>query len=336
MKTSRLGLLKNVLFLASAALFLIAVLWFAVTQPIIFSGAPSTNTVTVSAARLATHVRTLSESFFPRDWKHPENLDRASAYIRAEFEQANGTVSEQPYQMEGKTYRNVIAAFGPDTAERIIVGAHYDAAGEFPGADDNASGVAGLIELAYLLGKTTLPMRVDLVAYTLEEARTLDGRGLLRTEYGGSAVHAASLKERGIPVRIMFSLEMIGFFSDAENSQGYPFSILRLFYPSRGNFIVVIGRLREGWAVRRVKKAMWAASPLPVYSFNVPSFVAGIDRSDHSNYWKTGYPALMITDTSFNRNEHYHTSQDTPDRLDYSRMAMVVQGVYNAVLEHAR
>jgi Zn-dependent M28 family amino/carboxypeptidase len=278
----------------------------------------------------------LSESFLPRDWKHPENLDRAAAYIRAEFAQAGGTVSEQPYEMDGKSYGNVIAAFGPDTAERIIVGAHYDAFGELPGADDNASGVAGLIELAYLLGRTTVPMRVELVAFTLEESRTLGGRGLLRSEYGGSAIHAASLKEQGVPVRIMFSLEMIGFFSDAENSQSYPFSILRLFYPSRGNFVVVVGRLREGWLVRRVKEAMQAASPLPVYSFNAPSFVAGIDRSDHSNYWKEGYPALMITDTSFNRNKNYHTAQDTPERLDYNRMAMVVQGVYRGVMGYAR
>ncbi|HEY7679592.1 MAG TPA: M28 family peptidase [Terriglobia bacterium] len=278
----------------------------------------------------------LSENFFPRDWAHPENLDRAAAYIREELERAGGALSEQPYEMEGKTYRNVIAAFGPNTAERIVVGAHYDAFAELPGADDNASGVAGLIELAHLLGRATVPLRVELVAFTLEESKAPDGPGLLRGPFGGSAVHAASLKEQGVPVRIMFSLEMIGVFSDAENSQSYALPILGLLYPSRGNFVAVVGRLQEGWAVRRVKKAMRAASLLPVYSFNAPSSVAGIDRSDHYNYWKAGYPALMITDTSFNRNKNYHTAQDTADRLDYNRMAMVVRGVYRAVTDYAQ
>jgi hypothetical protein len=275
----------------------------------------------------------LSETFFPRDWQHPENLDRAAAYIRTELEQTSARAPEQPFEMDGKTYRNVIASFGPEAGERIIVGAHYDAHGELPGADDNASGVAGLIEVARLLKEKAPPARVDLVAYTLEETRRpaaeQRGRG-----HNGSVMHAGLLKREGVAVRIMFSLEMIGFFSDRENSQGYPSPVLRWFYPARGNFIVVSGRLREGWAVRRIKKAMRAASALPVYSFNVPSFVAGIDRSDHASYWAAGYPAVMITDTAFNRNRNYHTAQDTADTLDYDRMAMVVQGVYNAVMEY--
>jgi Zn-dependent M28 family amino/carboxypeptidase len=268
--------------------------------------------------------------FFPRDAGHPENLDRVAAYIRQEFEQAQGRVAEQPYEANDRTYRNVIARFGPDTKERIVVGAHYDSAGKQPGADDNASGVAGLIELAYLLGKTPLPVCVELVAFTLEEP------GYFRTAQMGSAIHARSLKKQGIPVRVMFSLEMIGYFTDAPHSQSFPVSILAAFYPSQGNFIAVVGKLDQISVVRRVKKAMRSASSLPVYSINAPRFVPGIDFSDHLNYWEAGYKAVMITDTAFYRNPNYHTWRDTADTLDYQRMAMVVQGVHTAVLAFAQ
>jgi hypothetical protein len=152
----------------------------------------------------------------------------------------------------------------------------------------------------------------------------------------GSAVHAASLKREGARVSVMFSLEMIGYFSDAEGSQGFPFSSLSLFYPSRGNFIAVVGDVGEGLLVRRIKKAMLAASSLPVYSINALAFIPGIDFSDHLNYWNEGYRAVMITDTAFYRNHAYHTFADTAGRLDYQRMALVVEGVYGAILELSR
>jgi hypothetical protein len=131
----------------------------------------------------------------------------------------------------------------------------------------------------------------------------------------------------------MFSLEMIGYFSDQPDSQQYPVSVLKAFYPAQGNFIVVVvGKMDQWRMVRRVKKAMTEASPLPVYSINAPRSIPGVDFSDHLNYWDEGYDALMITDTAFYRNPHYHTSADTHETLDYERMASVVQGVYAAVL----
>ncbi|HEX9943167.1 MAG TPA: M28 family peptidase [Thermoanaerobaculia bacterium] len=277
-------------------------------------------------ARLETHVRKLCEEFTPRDESHPENLDRAATYIFRELRNAGGEMEEQPFEMNGTVYRNVIARFGPETRERIVVGAHYDAAGPFPGADDNASGIAGLIELAGLLGKSKLPTRVELVAYTLEEPPWFASPAM------GSAVHAASLKKRGIPVRAMISLEMIGYFSDAPGSQQFPLPFLKLFYPSRGNFIAVVGKLGQGGLVRRVKKAMRRASPLPVESISAPPSLPGVDFSDHRNYWAAGYQAVMITDTAFYRNLNYHTEDDTPETLDYGRMGMVVEGVYGAVV----
>lgn len=308
----------------------LVVLWWYTTQPLPVSDPSKHAEPAVSPARLEAHVRALSREFLPRDFAHPENLDGAAEYIRSEFERARATVSDQPYQADGTTYRNLIASFGPDTPERIVVGAHYDAAGEFPGADDNASGVAGLMELAYLLGRAPPPVRVELVAYSLEEPP------YFRSRLMGSAVHARSLEEKGVRVRAMLSLEMIGYFTDAPASQSFPLRILKAFYPSEGNFITVVGKLGQGSVVRRVKRAMRGASPLAVHSINAPRWIPGVDFSDHVNYWDAGWKAVMITDTAFYRNPYYHTARDTAETLDYHRMAMVVQGIHAAVLELSR
>lgn len=308
-------------------LFLVAV-WFHVTQPL-FSTKQVLSNIEVDPARLEKHVRVLSETFIPRNHLHIEILDKVAAYIRNEFEQTNGRTSEQTYHIDNREYRNVILQLGPETNERIIVGAHYDAAGEFPGADDNASGVAGLIELAHLFDEVSLPMTIELVAYTLEEPP------YFRTDMMGSAIHAKAMSEQGILIRMMISLEMIGYFSDELNSQHFPLNVLKYLYPSEGNWIAVIGNLTSGSDVRRVKYLMHRAMELPVYSFNAPSDLFGIDWSDHLNYWNNGYSGIMITDTSFLRNTNYHTEYDTYERLDYDRMSMVIVGVYEAVLSIA-
>jgi hypothetical protein len=299
-----------------------------VVQPVGGGRAMSTAPA-VSAERLEAHVRALSEEFVPRDYTHPQNLNRAAAYIRDELERAGGRVFIQDFGVRGITYRNVVASFGPEEGERIVVGAHYDAAGPYPAADDNASGVAGLLELARLLSAAAPRTRVDLVAFPLEEPP------FFRTGHMGSAVHAKSLRAQGVTVRLMMSLEMIGYFTDAKGSQQFPLAVLKAFYPSRGNFITVIGKLGQASAVRRVKRAMRKASPLPVHSINAPRWIPGVDFSDHASYWDAGYAAVMITDTAFYRNPHYHTARDTADTLDYARMAMVVQGIHAAVLRLA-
>jgi Zn-dependent M28 family amino/carboxypeptidase len=279
----------------------------------------------VDAERLKTHVRALSETFHPRDYAHPENLERVAAYIAEHLARAGGRVEFQPYRVGETSYRNVIARFGPESGERIIVGAHYDTAGPLPGADDNASGVAGLLELASLLGQRPPPMRVDLVGFTLEEPP------YFRSEHQGSRVHAQALREAGVAVRAMLSLEMMGCFTDAPGSQRYPVAQLRWRYPTTGNFIAVVGALGDGGLARQVTAAMRGAGPLPVEFLNAPASVPGVDLSDHASYWAEGYRAVMITDTAFFRNPHYHEATDTWDRLDYERMAQVVQGVHCAV-----
>lgn len=279
----------------------------------------------VDPERLKAHVRALTERFVPRDSTHPENLERAAVYIEEALRQAGGQVESQRYEVDGRAYRNVIARFGPEAGERIIVGAHYDATPTTPGADDNASGVAGLLELAVPLGQKPPSVRVDLVGFTLEEMPHF------HTLRQGSAVHASSLREAGVAVRAMLSLEMLGTFNDAPDSQHYPVSALRLSHPDRGNFIAVVGRVGEGPLVSTISEAMRKATPLPVEHLNAPRTVEGVDFSDHASYWDANYPAVMVTDTAFFRNPRYHTPADTWDTLDYGRMAQVVQGVECAV-----
>lgn len=317
------------LFIILIFLLLLIGLWFWVTQPLL-SRATQTSERTVDPVRLQAHVRKLSAELGPRDESHVDNLDRVAAYIKDEFSQTSALVSEQAYDVRGRSYRNVIAQYGPDSEERIVVGAHYDTAGPLPGADDNASGVAGLLELAHLLARQQPPLRVELVAFTLEEPP------YFRTTKMGSSIHARSLRVQNKRVRAMLCLEMIGYFSDAPNSQHFPGVALSAFYPATGNFVGVVGRLGDWPLVRKTKAAMRNAAPLPVYSINAPSFVTGVDFSDHASYWSAGYSAVMITDTAFYRNRYYHTAQDTEEKLDYKRMAMVVEGVYAAVIELAK
>jgi Peptidase family M28 len=304
----------------------------AIKQP--FNWAGESAVVTVNAVNpvdisveLERHVNKLSVEFHPRDYTNLDNLNRSADYIAAEFKVLGLEVVEQPYTVDGVSYRNIIAKLGPDSKKLIVIGAHYDTAGDHnPGADDNASGVAGLLELAKLLSKEKLQHRVELVAWTLEEPP------FFRTESMGSYVHAKSMKAISANITLMISLECIGYFSDAPNSQDYPVPGLPVIYPSVGNFITVVGRTEDSDTARRVKFAMQSATPLAVESINAPSSIQGIDFSDQLNYWNEGYTGLMISNSAFYRNKAYHTVDDTAGRLDYMRMSQVVQGVHAAIL----
>lgn len=302
-----------------------ALAWVVLTQPVLTGPSHMCGGVGIDPGRLRSHVTRIADPASPRDYTHPRTLDAIADYIAQEFQNAGAEVSEQSYLVAGVPYRNVVAAFGPQAGEHIIIGAHYDVAGLQPGADDNASGVAGLLDLARALGRTPFPARVQLVAYALEEPP------FFRTGHMGSAVHARSLRESGARVRAMISLEMIGYFTDGPETQQFPFGFLRYLYPRTGDFIAVVGKLGQWGTVRTIKQAMLSASDLPVHSINAPAWVTGIDFSDHLSYWLAGYPAVMITDTAFYRNDRYHTPRDTADSLDYERMAKVVQGVYCAI-----
>jgi Peptidase family M28 len=317
-----------------------AVAWLAyvTAQPFVAARPAERPPRPIDPSRLEADVRTISSRFAPRDARHPEVLHALAQWIAAEASAAGGRVETPPfhptsYGLEGASYENVVASFGPsgEGGERLVVGAHYDTCGAMPGADDNASGVAGLLELARQLGATpTLPMRIDLVAFASEEPPFFGSRDM------GSAHHAASLAAQGVRVRAMIGLEMIGYFTDAPDSQRYPSAVVALLYPSRGDFVAVVARDDEARIVRTMKGAMVASSPLPVRSMTAPVVVAGADLSDHRSYWNAGYPAVMITDTAFLRNTAYHTDGDRPERLDYAKMADVVRGVYASLFALAR
>jgi Zn-dependent M28 family amino/carboxypeptidase len=316
----RWAILRIVLVL----LFLFGVLVALVVNPIM----KKRNAIAYSASaqRVRAHVEMLANTFRPRDYRHIENLEKSANYIRDAFRAAGGRVEDQAYTAGRETYRNVIASFGPESDERVVVGAHYDAVEAVPGADDNASGVAGLLELARILKDAKLNTRVDLVAYSTEEPPFFGGAEM------GSMVHARSLRKTGVKVRAMLALEMIGYYSDAPGSQGFPFEAMRKVYPDRGNFIVAAGRISDELLTRKVKRAMSAENGVDVQSVNAPAGVAGISLSDNSSYWDQGYPAVMITDSAFFRNRNYHQMSDTPDTLDYERMAKVVAQVAAAVV----
>lgn len=304
--------------------------WYRLTQPFVVASEGVTSAPhAASAAKLEQLVRKLSTDFPNRTFDNQTRLEGAAAYVESQLFGLGLKVESQRFEAEGRPYRNLIVKLGPDTPEVMVVGAHYDVAGEQPGADDNASGVAGLVELARLLKGQVLRQRVELVAYTNEEPP------FFRTPYMGSAVHARSLAESGKRASLMLSLECIGYFSDEPGSQDHPVRLLHAMYPTTGNFISLVGFYQDGDVARQVKAAMKSASDLPVYSINAPGFVVGVDFSDHLNYWNEGYVGMMVTDTAFYRNKAYHTPQDTADRLDYRRMAKVVDGVRAVVMQHA-
>jgi hypothetical protein len=285
--------------------------------------------------RLMADVMLLSKNLSPRSAGDLKNLDRCAQAIGGIFKLAGGKVRVQSYTfaemdpsnklVQRGPYKNVIARFGPETGRPVVVGAHYDAYGPFPGADDNASGVAALLELARLLGKTPPPGPVVLAAYSLEEPPYFE------TEMMGSVVHARELKD----VKAMLSLETLGRFTDEAGSQGFPTPLMRLYYPSKGNFVSIVGRFQDRALCRLIKREMRRASALPAYSVNAPAWIPGVDYSDHASFWARGFPAVMLTDTAFYRNHDYHTERDVSEKLDYARLAQVVEGIYRAVLKLA-
>lgn len=281
--------------------------------------------------RLERDVRYLSSVVPPRNAGNVDGLERAAVHIATGFTAAGCALEVRNFEVDHTVYRNVACSFGPPAAPRLVIGAHYDVAGDAnPGADDNASGVAGLLELARLIGaaRPSLQHRLDLVAFALEEPPHF------RSEAMGSHAYARDLRDQGVDLKLMISVEMIGYFSDESGSQHYPLGVLNWFYPGEADFIGVVGRALDRAPVARVKALMTVTPALPVYSINAPAFVTGVDFSDHWSFWQLGFPAVMVTDTAFLRNPNYHRPTDTPETLDYRRMALTVDGLYRVAVDY--
>jgi len=276
--------------------------------------------------RVQEHVAALART--PRTPGSKEHR-QAAEYIRHHFELAGLGVQEMPFDEGGFVGTNLLARPLPNPADLplLIVGAHYDSVPGTPGADDNASAVAALLELARwiqlrLVSSGTGFCQLELVAYDLEE-------------YGfvGSFVHSHEVQRSGTNVRGMLSLEMLGYTDHRPHSQHLPPHLAKL-YPNVGNFIGVCGNEASRRLLQAVTQAMKTVPGLPVESLAVPGkgeVLPEIRLSDHSSFWDRDYPALMITDTSFLRNPHYHQPSDTPQTLDYAFLAKVTAGVCEAV-----
>ncbi|WP_025143167.1 M28 family peptidase [Pedobacter jeongneungensis] len=275
---------------------------------------------------IKNYLKTLTKTPQFRNYSNIDQLNLTAGYITTVFKNSTDSVYAQEYTVDQKIYKNIICSFGTENKKRIIVGAHYDVCGDQEGADDNASGVIGLLELSRLLKGKKLDYRIDLVAYTLEEPP------YFRTELMGSYIHAKSLKESKAEVFGMISLEMIGYFKDEAKTQSYPIGILSMKYGNKGNYITLVKKFGSGEFVNQFSKNFKTSKSILTKTFASPPSLPGIDFSDHLNYWKFDYDAMMITDTSFYRNKNYHQKTDTIETLDIQRMAKVIDGVYNGLI----
>ncbi|MBL8026381.1 MAG: M28 family peptidase [Fibrobacteres bacterium] len=277
---------------------------------------------TVSQEALRSHVEALTSLPVPRNFSNMNSLKASYRYITDQFDSVGLEPILHKFKIGSDTFVNIIGTINPEKEEIIVIGAHYDVCGDQQGADDNASGVAGLIELAKILSahKSDIKYQIQFVGWTNEEPPFFKTPGM------GSYQHAKLLHSMGKKVKLAISLEMIGYFTDS-STQEYPTFLMKPFYPSKGNWIAAVSNFGSRSYLSKVKKAINKNTDIYCRTLFAPKSVVGIDFSDHWSYWQFGYDAIMITNTSFYRTPHYHKKTDTPETLDYIRMGEVVKGV---------
>jgi Zn-dependent M28 family amino/carboxypeptidase len=274
------------------------------------------------AARLRGHVEMLASTIGERNVFLPERLAAARDYIEATWRAQGYEIGAQEYQTHGVTCANLeVSRTGTSRpGEILLLGAHYDSVRDCPGANDNGSGVAALLELARHFAALTPALTVRLVAFVNEEPP------FFMTRRQGSAVYAKAARARGDDIRLMVSLETLGYYSDAPGSQRYP-PLFRFFYPDRGNFLGLVSDLRSRRVMRQVAKVFRDRSDFPLQHSAALRWIPGIAWSDHLPFWRQGYRALMATDTAFYRYRYYHTAQDTPDKLAYPAFGQATEAL---------
>lgn len=259
-----------------------------------------------------------------RNHQNIAELNRVSAWIKEQMRLFGIPCQFQNYIVNRQNYRNVVCSLNVGGAEKVIVGAHYDVFGQVQGADDNASGVAGVIEAARILSqeKSHLSHNVEFAFYTLEEPPYTN------TEYMGSYVHAKSVQAQRDKIQGVYILEMIGYY-DTALVQEYPVG-LKWIYPSHGNFIAAVSDIDSRGLGENFCTAM---QQLECQRLVAPSFTPGLNFSSHSNYWNYDIPAIMLTDTAFYRNKNYHTAADTLKTLNLEKMTQVIDGLVQTILK---
>lgn len=276
------------------------------------------------AAEMKTHVTHLASEVGKRSIYHPKELAEAALYLKDELTSYGYDVKDHSFPSKGAGTPNLEATLtGRDAMlarEIIVIGAHYDTTQRSPGADDNASGCTGVLALAKRFAGKPQARTIRFVLFPNEELPTGG------TPEMGSWIYAEKCKAAGDRIVAMLSLEMLGYFSDEPNSQKYP-PPLSALYPSTGNFIAFVSRFDDRALVKRCVGAFRQAAAFPSEGAALPSVIRDIGRSDHASFWRVGYPALMVTDTANFRNPNYHKATDTPETLDFERMARVVEGL---------
>ncbi len=278
------------------------------------------------AGQLAAHVRNLSVTIGERNIHRLGSLPATTEYLRRCLTQSGYLVTDRSYDVDGQVMSNLEAelAGSEGSAGVVVIGAHYDSVAGTVGADDNATGVAATLELARMLQGNKHRRNIRFVFFVNEEPP------YFQTEQMGSLVYARQLRSDSVPVSAMISLEMLGFYSDAPGSQRYP-AILSLFYPNRGDFIGFVGNTESRSLVRRAIRKFRESAAFPSEGVAAPASLPGIGWSDQWSFWQEGYSAIMITDTALFRNLYYHTPRDTSDKIDFDRMARVVEQLKGVV-----
>jgi len=283
-----------------------------------------------SAQRLRDTVRYLADDIGIRNYSYYANLQRTADYITGSFEELGYEVEAIPYSIEDKVFNNIVANLrGRDSSKAtVIIGAHYDSCFN-PGADDNASGIAVLLELARLLRDKDLESSIRFIAFVNEEPP------FFRTEEMGSHIYVEALKDKADEIKAAIIFESVGYYSQEIFSQRYlPF--MGPFYPNRANFIGIVGNLKSRRLVGKLYSGFRSSSDFPVEKVSLPSFIPAVDFSDHRSFWEAGIPAVMITDTAFLRNSSYHSQNDLPYTLDYDMMTGMLYGIKDAILKIAQ
>src|SRR5262245_24234987 len=329
-------LLKILFTLLRVTIAVVAILvllwWFGMRMPgkNVSKARPLSPDEVALREELRADVEKLAGEIGERNMWHYAPLNAAADFIEDSFSRAGLRTRRDSYEMRGQACHNIEAEIPGAGPEVLLIGAHYDSVFGSPGANDNGTGVAATLALARRFASAKPKPTLRFVGFVNEEPPYF-----LSGEMG-SLVYARRCKERGDKISAMISLETIGYFSDAPHSQTYPSPGLGMFYPKVGNFIGFVSNVKSCALLRRVIALFRKNAKIPSEGASLPAFVPGVSWSDQWSFWQHGYPAIMVTDTAPFRYPYYHSSNDTPDKLDYDRFALVVSGMEKVIEELAK